>query len=509
MLRLALAAASLAALLACTKLPEQAARPRSGALADTRDTRLGRALAAPMAAHPGKSGVLLLPDGREAFAARAALANAAERSLDVQYYIYRDDTSGGLLCEALWRAAERGVRVRLLLDDANTRALDEAIAALDAHPNIEVRLFNPFASRMFRVGDLLDFSRLNRRMHNKSYIADNQFAIVGGRNVGDEYFGADSPVEFADVDALVAGAVVPEVSAQFDAYWNSASAYPAAALGPAPPAARLEQRRARWAALKDTPEGAKYEAAVRATRLASDLLARQLKLEWVQAHAVADDPAKVLHPPAQTELHMLPRLEATVGRPAARMDLVSAYFVPTEEGAGALRALAARGVKVRVLTNSLAATDVSPSYAGFMKYREPLLRAGVRLYELKRSARRTDASEHKPLGSSSASLHAKTFAIDGARLFVGSFNFDPRSARLNTENGVVLESAALAARLGALFDGPLARSAYELRLAANGDLEWLERTAAGEVRHATTPETGALRRLWIAFLALLPIEWLL
>jgi len=519
MLRSALAAATLASLLAslaslvaCAKLPEGVERPVSRALADTRDTRIGRALAREVAAHPGRSGVLPLGNGRDAFAARALLAEAAERSLDVQYYIWRDDTSGTLLTDALWRAAERGVRVRLLLDDANTRGLDALIAALDAHRNIEVRLFNPFANRALRVGDLADFSRVNRRMHNKSFIVDNQVAVLGGRNVGDEYFGAQTEVAFADLDLLLAGSAVREVSAQFDAYWNSASAYPAASLFPPASQSDAERQRAEWKRASAGPSAVRYLHALGATPLVKELLGGRLPLQWVPAHVVTDDPDKVLHPPGRRDLHMLPRLEQALGKPEKQLDLVSPYFVPTAEGTAALRALAERGVEVRVLTNSLSATDVSPVYAGYAKYREPLLRAGVRLYELKPSARPPAESEEERRrlgGSSGASLHAKTFAVDRARIFVGSFNFDPRSARLNTEIGVVVESPELAGRLSTLFGGGLGGEAYELRLTPAGEIEWIERTAAGEVRHATTPGTGVLRRLWVGFLAMLPIEWLL
>src|SRR5512138_3047469 len=248
MLRACILAVALVA--GCASLPAVPPGEPSSALADTGDTRLGRALAKDVAAHPGRSGIYPLADGRDAFAARIVLARAAERSLDVQYYIFRSDVTGGLLCEALWQAAERGVRVRVLVDDANTSGLDPAIAALDAHPNLEVRLFNPYASRGFRLGELAtDFSRLNRRMHNKSFTADNQAAIVGGRNVGDEYFGGESEVAFADLDVLAVGAVVPEVSAEFDAYWNSASAYPASSLIPAAPPESAAQVREAWTKL--------------------------------------------------------------------------------------------------------------------------------------------------------------------------------------------------------------------------------------------------------------------
>ena len=448
--------------------------------ADTVATRLGRALAAPLAANPGKSAIHPLSGARDTFAARVVLAEAADRSLDVQYYIWRADITGALLYEALWRAAERGVRVRLLLDDNSTSGLDETIAALDAHPSIEVRLFNPYASRGFRLGELAtDFSRLNRRMYNKSFTADNQATIVGGRNVGDEYFGAEGPVEFADLDVLAAGPVVREVSTSFDAYWNSESAYPAASL------IRGTEQQTPWAAVRDDPAAAKHLEAVRATPLLRELLVGTLPLEWATARVVSDDPSKVLHPPERTELHMLPRLEAAVGAPQRQLDLVSPYFVPTKDGTAALIGMAERGVSVRVLTNSLAATDVAPVHAGYAKYREALLRGGAG-------------------GSSDASLHAKTFAVDRSRIFVGSFKFDPRSARLNTEMGIVIESPRLAARLSDALDRGLPGSAYEVRLAGDA-LEWTD----GDARHASEPGTGLLQRLWIGFLSLLPIEWLL
>src|SRR5436190_2425344 len=344
--------ALLAAVAGCASLPDTAAREPSSALADTAASRLGRALAPAISAHPGKTGIYPLGDGRDAFAARVLLARAAERSLDVQYYILRADTTGGLLCEALWQAAERGVRVRLLLDDNNTSGLDDALAALDAHRNIEVRLFNPYSRRSWRLGGLAaDFSRLNRRMHNKSFTADNRATIVGGRNLGDEYFGAEGAVAFADLDVLAVGAVVPEVSASFDAYWNSASAFPVAALIKPAEAQVAARVREAWARLHERPEAARYVAALRSTALVQQLVAGSLPLEWGTARVVSDDPAKVLHPPERKDLHMLPRLEAALGRPAYELDLVSPYFVPTADGSAALRALAERGVKVRVLTN--------------------------------------------------------------------------------------------------------------------------------------------------------------
>jgi putative cardiolipin synthase len=345
-------------------------------------------------------------------------------------------------------------------------------------------------------------------MHNKSFTVDNQVSIVGGRNIGDEYFEAGSPIAFIDLDAIVEGAVVRDVSSQFDAYWNSVSAYPLAALLPAADADAVARVRSTWSEVSTGAEAAAYLDAVRETPLVRKFLAGELELEWVPAHLVTDDPAKVLHPPERRELQMGPRLEAAMGPVTTEMDLVSPYFVPTQDGTDALIALAARGVKVRVLTNSLAATDVAPVYAGYVKYREALLRGGVQIFELKREG----GERHKAkLGESSgASLHAKTFAVDRSRIFIGSFNLDPRSARLNTEVGVVLESPTLAGQLSDVFDQSVSRRAYEVRLSADGQgVEWIEQTPEGEVRHASTPETSALRMLYINVLRILPIEWLL
>jgi len=495
----------------CAILPANVERTESRALTDTIGSRLGQAIASVAAAHPGKTGIHPLPNPRDAFAARVLLARAAERSLDLQYYIWHPDTTGGLLAEALWQAADRGVRVRLLLDDANTKGLDEAIAALDAHPNIEVRLFNPFANRAMRLADFAtDFSRLNRRMHNKAFIADNQVAIVGGRNVGDEYFGAETPVVFTDLDALGAGAVVPRVSAAFDAYWNSASAYPAATLVPPAAAGSAAQIREAWTA-RQGEQAERYVEVLRTTPLVRDLLAGRLALEWANARVLHDDPAKVLHPPDEHDLHMLPLLEAAIGSPARELNLVSPYFVPTQAGTDALLAIAKRGVALRILTNSLAATDVPAVHAGYSKYREALLRGGVRLYELKPSAQDSEATERERRGlsgSSGASLHAKTFSVDRNRIFIGSFNFDPRSARLNTEMGILVESEAIAVLLSDALDRNLPQVAYEVVL-ADGGLRWIERTAAGELRHDSEPGVGALKRLWVDFLSILPFEWLL
>jgi putative cardiolipin synthase len=494
----------------CGSLPSLEGRSTSSALEDTGGTRIGRAVAADLAAHPAKSGIYSLVGGRDAFAARGLLAESADRSLDVQYYIWEGDQSGWLLFEALWRAAQRGVRVRLLLDDNGIAGLDDTLAALDAHPDIEVRIYNPFAQRSARaLGYLTDFTRLNRRMHNKSFTVDNQVSIVGGRNIGNRYFDAGDEVQFADLDVIAIGAAVREVSSAFDLYWNSGSSYAAAALLGATASGAAERLQARFAAVHADPASLAYVKALRETRLASELLAGRLPWVWADARLVRDDPAKTLDTEGRTDLLLLADLLRTAVPVQKSFDLISPYFVPGDEGSATLAALAQRGVAVRVLTNSLAATDVGAVHAGYAKRREGLLRAGVRLYELKPGAEESLQGTPKHGGSSGASLHAKTFATDRSRAFVGSFNFDMRSALLNTEMGLLIDSPVLGERLAAALDRHAIDVSYEVRLAPGGGLEWIERTAAGEKRFESEPETGPVRRAWIRFLGLLPIDWLL
>jgi putative cardiolipin synthase len=486
----------------CAALPSLENRTASSAFTDTADTRLGRALAPRVAANPGMSGVFPLLDGHDAFAARVLLARTAERSLDIQYYIWNADLSGTLLFRALLDAAARGVRVRVLLDDNNTTGLDPMLAALDAHPNVEVRLFNPFASRASRwLGYLTDFSRLNRRMHNKSFTADNQATIVGGRNVGDEYFGAGEGQLFVDLDVIAVGPVVPDVSRDFDRYWESGSSYPADRLL-APATFPLPDVAA---------SAASYLEAVRRSPFVGELLEGRLPLEWVPVRLISDDPAKGLGRAAPGSL--LPdKLKDVLGEPRSDMDLVSAYFVPAEAGTAMFVDLARRGVKLRILTNSLEATDVAVVHSGYAKRREVLLEAGAALYELRRLSPERAARDARLVsrsGSSASSLHAKIFAVDRTRVFIGSFNFDPRSARLNTEMGFVIDSPALAQKMAEAFERRIPADSYEVRLSDEDRLYWIERRRQGEVRHDVEPGTTFWKRSAVWLLSLLPLDWLL
>jgi putative cardiolipin synthase len=500
-----------ALLAACASLPPPEGVSATRAFSDTGATRLGRSVAPGLAAHPGETGIHSLPVPADAFAARVLLAHASEKSLDVQYFLWHGDEVGMLLLEALCEAARRGVRVRMLLDDFNTDGLDSLLAALGTEPNLEVRLYNPFVLRQARTLNLLsDFARLNRRMHNKSFTADNQVTIVGGRNIANEYFGAGSGLGFADLDVIAVGPAVRAVSEEFDLYWNSPSAYPAAAFVGAPGADAAARLQARFSSMRGDPVALAYLDAVRATPLVREIADGQLALEWASAKLVYDDPAKTLDAAARRDVLLFPDLLQAMGRPQRTLDLVSPYLVPGDAGTAALVALAQRGVTVRILTNSLAATDESAVHAGYARRRAELLSAGVELYELKPTATgELHERESRYGSSSSAALHAKTFAVDRERIFVGSFNFDPRSELVNTEMGLVVDSAPLAQRLAAAFDTEAPHTAYAVRLTAQGDLEWIEQTPSGEQRYRTEPATSWLLRRQVDLLSILPIESLL
>lgn len=500
------------ALSACTRsLPTLDQRTLSHSLSaqEAASTSIGQTVAPLTQAHEGKSGVLTLAEAKDAFAVRLLLAGVAEETLDVQYYLWRDDKTGLLLMQALYAAAERGVRVRLLLDDLNTSPIENKLAALDQHSNIEVRLFNPFTSRSNRVsGFITDFPRANRRMHNKSFTADSSATIVGGRNVGDDYFSGADGVLFADLDVLAIGPVVKDVSADFDLFWASRSSYPAKAFQ-APP--NTYEYADSMQLIHNRQEATvAYLAAVRDRELFRKLLNGSVELNWAVTKMVSDSPDKGLGKASPEQL-ITHELQEIIGDPEKSVQLVSPYFVPTQAGVDALVAMAKQGVEISILTNSLQATDVAIVHAGYAKWRKPLLKAGIRLYEMRPGIVAPEPDENRlpRFASAATSLHAKTFAIDGKRVFIGSFNFDPRSAELNTELGFVIESKELAEETVRIFDEEVPKQAYELRLSDSGRMYWLERNEGQHIRHDKEPGTSIGQRISVRLFAWLPIDWLL
>lgn len=496
----------------CTSLPSQGGRTVSTALGaeQAQATRLGVAAQPLVAAHPGTSGLLPLADARAAFAARALLARHAERTIDVQYYIWQNDTTGTLLLTELERAAERGVRVRLLLDDNGIHGLDDTLVALAGRPNFEVRLFNPFTFRHPKWANYLTaFPRLNHRMHNKSFTVDNEATIIGGRNVGDTYFGATDDVAFADLDVLAIGPVAPEVSHEFDRYWASHSAYPVERIVAAPAPDALARLHAREVRIAVDPAAQIYRQALAENHAVQSLLDHTAALTWAPTRMISDSPAKALRAHGDGE-RLVDELAPVFADTRASLQLVSPYLVLGAKGTRDVAALAQDGIDVRILTNSLAATDVAAVHAGYAKRRRQLLAAGVKLFELHPTGHRPGERELAgPFGSSGSSLHAKTFAVDDRTLFIGSFNFDPRSANLNTEMGFLIDSPTLAQAMHQAFEHEVPARAYQVKLDADGKLYWLLRQGNAVQRYDTEPGTSWLSRLMVRLLALLPIDWLL
>lgn len=474
-------------------------------------SRLTRAVSPLVENHPEHSGIHPLEDGLDAFAARYLLMSMAEHTLDIQYYIWQNDMSGRLLFSAVLEAADRGVQVRLLLDDNNTMGLDETLSQLSKHKNIQIRLFNPFSFRTLRaLGYLTDFARLNRRMHNKSFTVDGEATIVGGRNVGDEYFGAGEAPLFSDLDVLAIGPVVGEVEKDFERYWMSRAVEPFNKVVDideelAQAAVRLPE------AWRSDPQVERYLERIHASSFVTQLEAGDLPLVWAQTRLLSDDPRKGLGKAKAGSL--LPqRMLEVIGKPQSQFDIISAYFVPTRAGVAQLLSLVRNGVKIAILTNSLAANDVSIVHAGYAKWRKKLLRHGITLYELKPHSDTREAPHDRGLtGNSGSSLHAKTFSVDNEKVFIGSFNFDPRSAMLNTEMGFVIESETLASSIHQRFIKQIQERAWTLRLDKWGRVNWVEYPGEGEREqvHKHEPRTRFMQRLLVRLVWRLPIEWLL
>lgn len=461
-----------------------------------------------LARHPRQSAVRLLPDGLDAFAARVHSARSAVRTLDIQSYIWHDDATGRYIARELLRAAERGVRVRVLLDDMDARPRDVALEALDKHPRVQVRMFNPFRTRSGALRTLAEIfqrgDRLNHRMHNKAWVVDGLLAIVGGRNIGDEYFASASEMNFIDLDALLLGPAVQATVREFERYWHAEVSVPIRRLRKYA-RVRLRPRRYRQQ-LEASAQAA--ERSVYAQHLhARPALETLIGQPWIwseNVRVVADDPRKALHRRSDEVAQVLDCMVSEIRATRRQLLLVSPYFVPGIGGTTALRALALQGADVAVLTNSLAATDVAAVHGAYAKYREPLLSAGVRLFELQPTF---EGSHRFRLGSARGSLHTKAAVIDGERVFVGSFNIDPRSARLNCEMGVWIRSTELAGQLEQSFRFATApERAYEVALGPSTQLVW-KRALAGRIEYSGhEPEASFGRRLVAWVLTLLPIE---
>lgn len=471
--------------------------------------RLASAVLPLCSQHPGQCGLFPLEKSLDAFAARYRLAEMAEHTLDVQYYIWQDDMSGRLLFSALLAAAKRGVRVRLLLDDNNTPGLDDILRLLDSHPRIEVRLFNPFSFRLLRpLGYITDFSRLNRRMHNKSFTVDGVVTLVGGRNIGDAYFGAGEEPLFSDLDVMAIGPVVEDVADDFARYWYCKSVSPLQQVLDVPEG-EMADRIELPASWHNDAMTHRYLRKMESSPFINHLVDGTLPLIWAKTRLLSDDPAKG---EGKAKRHsLLPqRLFDIMGSPSERIDIISSYFVPTRAGVAQLLRMVRKGVKIAILTNSLAANDVAVVHAGYARWRKKLLRYGVELYELKPTREQSSTLHDRGItGNSGASLHAKTFSIDGKTVFIGSFNFDPRSTLLNTEMGFVIESETLAQLIDKRFIQSQYDAAWQLRLDRWGRINWVDRHAKKEIILKKEPATSFWKRVMVRLASILPVEWLL
>jgi putative cardiolipin synthase len=474
-------------------MPQTAIPPGEG-------SQLDELIAGPEAAHPGESGLRLIKQGPEAFAVRARSALLAARSLDVQTYIWHADLTGMYLAHRLLEAADRGVRVRMLVDDMDARAKNAGFAGLDAHPNIQVQMFNPFSTRKGLLRQFaemaVNFDRLNHRMHNKTWIADNRIAVVGGRNLGDEYFGASEEVNFVDLDFAMVGPIVRDASASFDTYWNAETTRTMRELDPERVNKQeLERVRGLLGAKAAEGENSRYAEEHRRDNAVQRLIAGDWPMEWTDvSRFVVDDPGKVtMNKDALERSHVRTLLVPAVQSARKTVTLISPYFVPNEMGTRLLVDAARAGKRVRVLTNSLVANDVAAVHGGYSKWRRELLAGGVELWELKPLL--GSEVQSSLLGSRGASLHTKALAVDGDSLFVGSFNIDPRSTWLNCEQGILAQSIELARQLEDIFDSQSSGvRAWKVTL-ADGNLHWSD----GREGFDREPNADAWRRFqaWI------------
>ena len=472
------------------------------------ETTLGRTFLPEMAANEGLSGVVPFADGRDALASRILLARAAEETIDVQYYIWQMDTTGWLLLDELRAAAERGVRVRMLLDDNGIPGLDNVLADLNSMENVEIRIFNPFTMRKPKLlSYVFDFFRLNHRMHNKSMTVDGVATIIGGRNIGDIYFAYGEGTAYFDFDVMAIGPGAEDVSENFDEYWTSGSSYDAADVLPASEDGLAEMAAAVDAA-KGNALGSTYAKAVQEAPVMSRLLAGEDLYEWTTVTLVSDDPAKGLGEAAREDL-LIGQLAKIMGRPERSVDLVSAYLIPGEAGNALFLDYIGEGIETRLVTNSMEATDVPVVHSAWMGYRDELVDAGAQVLELRASPDKPKSSGLTSiLTGSQSSLHAKTFAIDGERIFIGSFNFDPRSAMLNTEMGFLVDSPTIAQTLTEALNQP--ELFYKVYETPDGDIEWSETLEDGSEKIWTKePNTSAFQRGLVTFMSYLPIEWIL
>jgi putative cardiolipin synthase len=490
-------------------------RAASTAFTETRDTSLGRLLESTLAHHPGQSGFFLLNTGEEALEARMTMADLAERSLDMQYYIWEGDSSSRILGERILGAADRGVRVRILLDDFYLGgSRDFTVAAFDRHPNIEVRIFNPMAIRqrpLLRGLELaVRVARLKHRMHNKLFVADNQVGIMGGRNIGDDYFGVDPEQNYRDLDVMTAGPIVPRISASFDTYWNSEWVVPIRVVR-----GRLPSREEAEAIMHEAHTFAEKERDLphrlppEQKAIVDTMTSLVERFVWGIADLVYDTPDKVKGDISQNLSHSLLGI---VEETREEVLLVSPYLMPVSKELEGFARLRENGASIRVLMNSLASTDALLAHAGYAPHRRKMLEMGIHLHELRTDAASRSLYFAAPDGPGDLSLHAKTAVFDRRVVYIGSYNLDRLGAQVITEIGLIIHSPELAEQLLKVIEVDLRpENSWCVILEENDSrrkagLVWVGAGEGGEVRYEHDPEVGTARRIQNFLLSLLPIR---
>jgi cardiolipin synthase C len=491
---------------ACATVNWDYPRMPSKAFAHPETTAVGALFGEAADKHAGLSGFSIVQHGENAFLARLAMIDLAEKTLDAQYYIWSSDTTGRILAGRLIRAADRGVRVRILIDDHyQTEDKDSVLAGLDGHPNIEVRLFNPITSRFWRtLSFLADFGRVNHRMHNKLLVMDNAVGIVGGRNIGDTYFGVQKDYNYRDLDVLTTGPIVRELSASFDMFWNSDWAIPVGATVRELPSEKDQKAMLKRLEESVSASGYPYPIYQNLDELQTRLVQIRDNFIWAPGHVLVEHPSRAATSPERGVIHHA--LSQRVSEVEREILIESPYFVLPDRVIERVGQLTARGIKVRAMTNSAACSDVMAAQAGYANTRVKLLKAGAELYELRPD---TNMKRRWSIlsGTSRAAMHNKFIVFDRKSVFIGSFNLDPRSSTLNTEIGVMIDSPEIASEAARIMDeGVLPGSAYHVTLDNDGRLVWTAENDGKHVQYDTDPETSVWYRLLLGFVGTLPIE---
>jgi putative cardiolipin synthase len=494
----------------CVNAPQHPADTApSYALPEATDTTWGRYFLRENPGSQSLSGFHVLQTGVDGLAARIQLIRRAERTLDLQYFIFRGDASGSSIRQELQSAADRGVRIRVLVDDGDTAPGDERLLELDGYQNMQVRVFNPFGYRGHnKILRNLDFvlhkQRLDYRMHDKVFVADNAVALVGGRNIGNQYFQVDPKSQFADEDVFTVGATVPALSHSFDEFWNSDLAVPAEQL------TRRKKSRTKIA----TPLASNYLVRIDSGQPLSDLVSKSAPLTWAEGRVYYDSPDKRLIERRQAAGRLMSgAVEREIGRSINDVVIISPYFVPSDHELQLLKDAEGRNARVRVLTNSLETNPELAAQSGYGKVRLPLLQSGVSIYEIRARLDSVSGSgESRQIARyGTYALHGKMYVFDRRRVFLGSWNFDQRSLRINTEIGVLIDSPAVAEDILHRFDEMISpQEAYQVVLdSAKTDsphLAWKTELNGHLQTLSKEPSRGWWQRLEARMLALLPLQ---